>query len=353
MVALVGACGDNVPAAVDAPRDTSVPVDAAVDAMPTARLRVTPSSAVFGPTASNATSAAISVVVTNDGDAPSGVIAKQIVGADAATFLIASDSCTTSLAPLASCTIELTFRSATGSRAASLAVSATPGGAVTAALSGTALGEQFLTVTPSPHDYGAVDAGQTRTQAFTILNAGAFPAALSIQITGADATQFGVTGADTCTGATLPGGSACTITVAFSPTTVGGKTGMVTVSQPAGASASVALVGTAVSGHGPVISPTPFNYGDVVVGQSSTQTFTITNPGGSAMTLTTALLDGPDPTHFLVGSDSCSGATVAPGASCTFAVAFSPSTTGTKAATASVATGVASSTVALSGTGTL
>lgn len=352
---LVGACGDNVPAAIDAPvvpRDMAVPIDAPADATLTAQLRVSPATATFGPTSSNGLSAPITFVVTNDGDAPSGVIAKQITGPDASSFMIATDACTTSLAPLASCTLELTFRSTFGSYAATLAVSATPGGAVAAALSATALGEQFLTAAPSWHDYGLVVVGQSSTQTFSIFNAGGLPATLSIQIAGPDATQFVIAGADTCTGATLAAGTSCSITIAFSPTTAGMKTATLTASQPAGAAVSVGLQGVLLPPRSLTASPSPYDYGDVIVGQSSSQTFTITNPGGSPLTLLSVQLTGPDPTHFLLGTETCTGAPVAPGASCTIAVAFSPTSIGLKVASVSVASASGTTSISVSGDGT-
>lgn len=234
---LAGACGDNLPVI-----DAAVLVDAAL----APRLRVSPTMSDFAPTEARRTSAPFAFVVTNEGTAASGLIEKHIDGADALSFMISSDSCTASLRPQASCTIELTFMSPYGSRAARLVMSAVPGGELAATLEGTAVPHDYLTVSPVVHDYGDVMIGQSFVQAFVISNAGGSPAgALSTPIAGTDPTQFALSGTDTCTGMTLAPGGACTLTVAFSPTTGGMKTAVIVVTQPLGPQVQISVAGNA------------------------------------------------------------------------------------------------------------
>lgn len=232
---LAGACGDNVPA-----------IDAAVDAELAPRLRVSPTMSGFAPTEARRTSAPFAFVVTNEGTAASGLIEKHIDGYDASYFMISSDSCTASLAPQASCTIEVTFMSPYGSRAARLVMSAIPGGELAATLEGTAVPHDYLTVSPVFHDYGDVVIGGSGVQAFVISNAGGSPAGvLSTPIAGNDPTQFALSGTDTCTGMTLAPGGACTLTVAFSPTIAGTKNASVVVTQPSGPQVQFSVSGNA------------------------------------------------------------------------------------------------------------
>ncbi|MBA4373203.1 MAG: hypothetical protein C0402_10130 [Thermodesulfovibrio sp.] len=69
-------------------------------------------------------------------------------------------------------------------------------------------------------------------------------------------------------------------------------------------------------------SPASSNFSSVAVGSSSTQTFTITNAGSSAITLGTVNVTGADASSFSV-TNGCSGV-LAPAASCSVQVSFVP-----------------------------
>lgn len=69
-------------------------------------------------------------------------------------------------------------------------------------------------------------------------------------------------------------------------------------------------------------SPASSNFSSVAVGSSSTQTFTITNAGSSAITLGTVSVTGADASSFSVTS-GCSGV-LAPTANCSVQVSFVP-----------------------------
>jgi hypothetical protein len=76
------------------------------------------------------------------------------------------------------------------------------------------------------------------------------------------------------------------------------------------------------------------SFGTVYVGKTSTQqTVTVTNTGSQALTLGTVNLSGTNPAEFAKGVDTCSGKTLAPAATCTVQVAFTPASAGTKSAT--------------------
>jgi hypothetical protein len=67
------------------------------------------------------------------------------------------------------------------------------------------------------------------------------------------------------------------------------------------------------------ISPTSFNYG-TVLGDSGDQTFTVTNSGQSPSGTLATSIGGTDPTHFVINSDTCNGAALGGGSSCTVLV---------------------------------
>jgi hypothetical protein len=76
---------------------------------------------------------------------------------------------------------------------------------------------------------------------------------------------------------------------------------------------------------GPIsVSPTSIDFGSVAVGQSSVpQTVTVT-AGGVALVIASVALGGAHPGDFAISSNLCSGKTLQPGASCTFAVTYIP-----------------------------
>jgi uncharacterized repeat protein (TIGR01451 family) len=102
-----------------------------------------------------------------------------------------------------------------------------------------------------------------------------------------------------------------------------------------------------------VFSPaSPFGFGNVLVGQSMSQTFTLTNAGGMA---TTALkLSRAGAAAFTITADTCTGTSLGPKKSCTFTAQFAPTAQGLVGGSVT-ATGVrgATATLSLSGTGTV
>ncbi len=80
-------------------------------------------------------------------------------------------------------------------------------------------------------------------------------------------------------------------------------------------------------------SPNGTDFGNQIVGQqSASQTFTITNGGILDLHISTASVVGTDAGDFPITDDQCSGATVAPGNTCTVDVAFDPILDGAKSA---------------------
>jgi hypothetical protein len=113
------------------------------------------------------------------------------------------------------------------------------------------------------------------------------------------------------------------------------------------------LTGTGVAG-GVSLQPASLTFGRVRVGQqSSPASITLTNSGNGTLNVGAVSLQGQDPADFVVASNSCTGAVLAPGATCSMAVAFRPTLSGTRTATLTVASDAPASpsTVPLSGTG--
>ncbi|MFF2852277.1 choice-of-anchor D domain-containing protein [Streptomyces sp. NPDC058001] len=188
------------------------------------------------------TSPAQTVTVTN-GDTSAAPIGSVTVTGDYAQ----SNTCGTSLAAGASCTVSVTFKpTATGTRTGTLTVASTaPGGPVTASLTGVGTNGVSLSASPTSLSFASRVVGSTSpAQAVTVTNNGTATAALGTVATTGDFAQT-----KTC-GTTLAAGASCTVNVTFTPTATGTRTGMLSVpSNDANSPLSVALSGTGTSAN--------------------------------------------------------------------------------------------------------
>jgi hypothetical protein len=111
-----------------------------------------------------------------------------------------------------------------------------------------------------------------------------------------------------------------------------------TINDNAGGSPqTVSLTGTATSVGGPVVtlSTSSLSFGNQQVGTTSTpQNVTLTNTGGSALSITGIGIAGANPGDFSQ-TNNC-GSSVAAGASCTFSVTFTPTASGNRSATINI-----------------
>lgn len=81
-------------------------------------------------------------------------------------------------------------------------------------------------------------------------------------------------------------------------------------------------------------SPTSVTFAaQTVTTASAVQKITVSNTGGAALAVKSIAVGGANPGDFPTSGDTCSGATVSPGASCSIAVAFSPAAAGARSAT--------------------
>jgi outer membrane protein assembly factor BamB len=205
-----------------------------------------------------------------------------------------------------------------------------------------------LTVSPTfAPDYGTlIDGTRSAPTSFTITNFGSTPTTgISHSLVGADPSQFRVT-SDTCAGAVLTGGASCTIGVAFAPTLPGGFTASLAVNAATGGSTSATLSGTA---NPLTITPTAFDYGTVLDStHSAPATFTVSNHSSTTVSPSVASLAG---SQFKASSDTCTGAALAAGATCSIEVVFTPTGFGSTSASLSVtSTPGGAATAGLSGT---
>jgi hypothetical protein len=206
-----------------------------------------------------------------------------------------------------------------------------------------------VSVSPASVSFGSQLVGSTTSASVTLTNSGSTLVHFDTVTVSAGSPTFSAAG---CTGATLNPGADCVIGVRFTPSTAGAVSGELAVSGSAGA-LSVPLSGTGVAGRASV-QPASLTFGRVRVGrQSAAASITLTNSGNGALLVGAVSLQGQDPADFAIASNSCTGAALAPGATCSMAVVFQPAASGTRAATLTIASDdpASPSTVPLAGTG--
>ena len=135
-------------------------------------------------------------------------------------------------------------------------------------------------------------------------------------------------------GSSLLSGASCNIAVTFRPTMACSEIGTLTVTEDASGGAQTVKL----SGAGTVmtLSMTSVKFGNQAAGTtSSAKTITLTNHATSqVVTIAAVTIAGLNSPSF-AQTNTC-GTTVAPGASCTLSVTFTPHGTGSKTGTVNV-----------------
>ncbi len=275
------------------------------------------------------TSGGKGVNVTNNGKLNLTISSVTITGADSTDFLEKNNCVGTSLGPGKSCSVQVSFApTATGTLTASLNIAADSSGSPpqTVSLTGTGV-SPVVVLSPTSLSFGDQLLGTTSpAQTVTLSNTGtATLNNLGISITGTNANQFQQS--NNC-GTSVAVGASCTISVTFKPTITGPLAASVTIKDNASDSPqSVPLSGTGVSSQ-VNLSPGTVTFGAQQVGTTSApQTVTLSNPTSSTVTVSSIAISGGNNTSF-AQNNNC-GSTLAPGASCTISVTFTPTTTGT------------------------
>ena len=309
-------------------------------------------SLAFGNQSVGTTSTAQTLTLGNTGNAALNITSLALTGTNASDFAL-SNMCGSSVPAGANCTISVTFTpAASGSRTASLSITDNASGSPQAvSLSGTGTAP-VDPLSPTSLAFGSQSVGTTSAaQTVTLSNTG--NAALSITglaLTGTNASDFAQT--NTC-GSSVAAGSSCTISVTFKPSASGSRTASVSITDNAsGSPQTVTLSGTGTAALAS-LSATSLAFGNEPIDVTSTaQTVTLSNTGNAALSITGLALTGTNASDF-AQTNTC-GSSVAAGANCTIAVMFTPSVTGTEAASLSIADNSSGSpqTVSLSGAGT-
>jgi len=200
-------------------------------------ISISPTAVGFGSVATGSSSAPQPVTVTNTGTAAAPVGSITTSGDFSQT-----NNCGSSLAAGASCTVNVTFTpTASGSRTGNLSVTAS-GIVNTVPLSGTGVAPgPILNPNPSSLSFaGTIVGNSAPTQAVIVTNSGTTSATVSGVTASGDYSQT-----NNC--ATLAVGASCTVTVKFTPTVSGTRTGNVTITSNANNSpTAIALNGSGI-----------------------------------------------------------------------------------------------------------
>jgi uncharacterized repeat protein (TIGR01451 family) len=316
-------------------------------------LSLSPNPVNFGEVQLGASKSA-TVTFSDSGTDATHLTGLSVGGADASDFSVVTSSLTCQqdtggivVPAQGSCSVDVTFTpGSTGDRSATITVqNSSSDGTQTIGLTGTGI-NPVLSANPGSLSFGNQVVGTTSAKmAVTVANAGT----TNLVVTSASASGDFNADASGCTSQPIAPNQTCVISVSFSPTATGGRSGTLTIKSNAVSSPdSVSLSGTGIA---PLISVTPgtLQFGSVpVTSTSAPQTVTVANGGTSDLTVASATASGP----FAVSGDACTGAgAIAPGGTCQIAVVFTPSSAGPAAGTLTVSSDGGTATVALSGSG--
>jgi hypothetical protein len=283
----------------DSTNEPSLTVALTGNGLPTTAT-LSPTSAAYGNVILNTTSATQTFTWTNT----SAIALKVSAATVTSGWTVVTNNCGT-VAAAASCTILVAFTPTTlGTQTGTLTVTSTSSvnGTLTASLSGRGVAD--VEASPTSLNFGNVDMGYSAAaQTVTITNyTNATIALTSITITG----DYAYTSA--CSG-TLAGLASCALSVTFTPTTTGARTGMLTVNTN---DTKVPVIAVPLTGNGVdfsiALNPTS---GSVVAGYSLSTTATLTPIGGfnNSITLSYSTTAGGTALSFASSTLTLSAAT--------------------------------------------
>jgi hypothetical protein len=323
-----------------------------LEAAPPGQLTANPLSFNFGPVMVGS-SLAMAGTFTNTGGTNLTISQVSVSGS---YFQLSGLSAPLTLAPNQSASFSVTFTPQTGgsfSGSMSVTFSAqkknprgTNSQTISLSLSGTGTIPGQLTATPASIDFTNVQVGNSQTLSETLTNSGSSDVTITqAAITGAAFSLSGLT-----LPVTLPAGQSTAFSATFSPQAGGAVTGNIAImSNAPNSTLNIALSGTGVTAGLLAANPSSLSFGNVQIGNSQTLSETLTNSGGSDVTITQATITG--------AGFSLSGltlpVTLAAGQSKAFSVAFAPQSGGAVTGNLAVISNASNSTlnIALSGTG--
>jgi hypothetical protein len=336
---ITGAVSGNIAFATD---NGTVNLPLSGTGVQTGDLTASPTSVSFGAVALGSASSQ-TVTLKNNGGENVTVTAATAAGAG---FGDSGLTLPLTLTPNQTATFSISFApTTTGAVTGNVALTLSGEAEVDIALSGTGVLPATLTASPTSQTFTNVQVGKSLTQTETIQNTGG----TSAQITAVAATGTGFSVSGITLPATLGAGQIVLFNVTFAPQSTGSFTGNVAVTSNAqNPNLSIPLTGTAVTAGDLTASPTSISFGNIVLGNTASQTVTLKNTGGENVSVTAASASGAGMSFNGLSLPL----TLTPNQSSTFNVTFDPTVAGAVNGTMSLTvSGSANIAIPLSGTG--
>ena len=311
---------------------------------------LSPSSVTFPTEVVGITSPPQTVGLTNTGNANLSLTSIAISGADAGDFA-ETNNCGLTLVANGSCAVSVIFTpTTTGQRTASVVFTDNASGNPQLVPLTGSTADAIANLSPSSFNFGSVNLGSPSQQTSVLTNTGTATLTMtSFALSGTNAADFSVS--NDCGASVLAGGQ-CFVVVTFTPSNIGTRTASVVITDSASDSPqSIALTGNGNDINFAVtFTPASLAFGNQQQSTSSgARIVTMTNAGAAtSMTISSIAVS----TGY--SNTTTCGSTLAPEASCTISVTFTPTIVGAQNGTLTVTdTGPGSpQTVALTGTGT-
>ena len=214
-------------------------------------------------------------------------------------------------------------------------------------LIGTGITPGQLTSTPTSIGFGSVNTGSSASLTETLTNSGG----TSVTISAASTTGSGFSLSGLTLPATLTAGQSVSFNTMFSPTAGGSVTGNLAItSNAANSTLNVPLTGMGITPGQLTSTPTSLGFGSVATGSSASLTETLTNSGGSALTISQITPSGSG----FAFSGITLPVTLGAAQSATFTISFAPQSVGNTTGSLLIASNASNPTlsVALTGAGT-
>ena len=292
------------------------------------------------------TSKTLTTTVSNTGAASVTISSVAISNQN---FSLSGPSLPVTIAVGQNSTISLVFiPNAAGAFSATVSVSSNASNvSTTLSLSGTGVANGQLALNPTSQSFGSVTVGSQSNQIVTLTNNSA--STVNISQASVSGTGFKLNGVTAPIA--LNASQSTTFTVTFAPQSTAPASGSVTITSDApNPTLSMPLSGTGVALAALGSSPTSLAFGSVQVGNSQALAETVSNTGGSSLTLSQVGISG---TGFTL-SGITTPVTLTPGQSASFSVSFTPQSASSASGSLTITSNASNPmlTIPVSGTGT-
>lgn len=266
------------------------------------------------------------ITIKNDGTAPLTI---SSITSPVAPFTIPSNTCSPYPRVLNvgnSCNVTVQFAPvASGGVSSSITINSDDPdeGSIDVSLTGAGVTTPDIFVDPTFVNFPSTPVGSTSSQTIEVRNIGS--ANLTITSVTNPGGDFNITGTD-CIGTLIPTAT-CHVSITFAPTSAGFKqtTFQINSNDPDTPAYSVYLSGTGAVEPNIYLIPTALNFGNVIVGNSSTLNLTVKNIGPANLLIISVSI--PSAPYSIV-SNTCLGMSLAQNETCQIQVMFSPTSQG-------------------------